>query len=125
MNPIAINSITVDCLDPRSLADFYMRFLGWHLRHESADFVSIHTPSSPVTIGFQRNEDYLPPAWPGEKGEPQMMVHIDFKANDREEMTSLVANALRCGATLAEPQYSDQWTVLIDPAGHPFCIDTL
>lgn len=125
MNPITINSITVDCPDPRTLAAFYVRFLGWSIRLETDDFVSVATPASPVTIGFQRNEDYEPPVWPGGKGEPQQMVHIDFKAKDQAEMAAYVAHAIACGATLAEPQYAQEWTVMIDPAGHPFCIDTL
>ena len=32
------------------------------------------------------------------------------------------ARALELGATLADPQPGDTWRVLIDPAGHPFCL---
>jgi len=32
-----------------------------------------------------------------------------------------VKHALNCGASLAKYQSGD-WKVLIDPAGHPFCI---
>ncbi len=40
-------------------------------------------------------------------------------------MKQMVEYAIKCGASKAEEQFSDLWTVMIDPAGHPFCFDTL
>ncbi|WP_334297139.1 VOC family protein [Anaerocolumna sedimenticola] len=37
----------------------------------------------------------------------------------------MVEYAITCGAAKAKEQFSDLWTVMIDPAGHPFCFDTL
>jgi len=53
------------------------------------------------------------------------MEHLDFKAANREEMLALVQHALACGARIADDQFSESWVVMIDPEGHPFCIDTL
>ena len=39
--------------------------------------------------------------------------------NDLEEA---VRYAVDCGATVAEKQFSDGWRVMLDPAGHPFCL---
>ena len=44
---------------------------------------------------------------------------VDFHVEDVEEG---VKYALSCGATLSEIQFDERWRVLIDPAGHPFCI---
>ncbi|RZI55165.1 MAG: VOC family protein, partial [Zymomonas sp.] len=33
-------------------------------------------------------------------------------------------HAVECGATEAEEQPDPRWRVLLDPAGHPFCITT-
>lgn len=33
--------------------------------------------------------------------------------------------ALALGARLADPQPDRRWRVLLDPAGHPFCITTV
>lgn len=47
------------------------------------------------------------------------MAHLDFHVADVEEG---VKTALSCGATLSEIQFDDRWRVMLDPAGHPFCI---
>ena len=72
-------------------------------------------------ILFQRNPEYCPPVWPEEPGVQQQMAHLDFHVQDVEEG---VKYALSCGASISEHQYDDRWRVMIDPAGHPFCIDT-
>ncbi len=125
MGPIALGTVTIDCPDPTSLAAFYMRLLGWHKSHESEGYICITSPTCGVRIGFQRNLDYVPPVWPETPSTQQQMVHLDFHMKDKEEMEAMVAHALRCGAQKASEQYSDLWTVMLDPAGHPFCLDTL
>lgn len=47
------------------------------------------------------------------------MTHLDFAVNQLEEA---VQYAVSCGATVAEQQFSEHWRVMIDPAGHPFCL---
>ena len=49
----------------------------------------------------------------------QQMAHIDFTVSNLDDA---VQHALNCGAVLASKQYSDEWKVMIDPAGHPFCL---
>ncbi|WP_249667364.1 VOC family protein [Cellulomonas fengjieae] len=66
----------------------------------------------------QRVEDYRPPAWPGAS-----VVHLDLTAGDR--LDEPVERALALGARLADPQPDERWRVLLDPAGHPFCITTV
>ncbi|MCL2884546.1 MAG: hypothetical protein FWF49_03580 [Oscillospiraceae bacterium] len=45
------------------------------------------------------------------------MLHLDFLVDDLQKE---VEHAVACGAQPAETQYSDIWTVMLDPAGHPF-----
>jgi hypothetical protein len=47
------------------------------------------------------------------------MAHLDFAVNDLEKA---VDHAIQCGATRSEQQFSSKWTVMFDPAGHPFCL---
>ncbi len=45
------------------------------------------------------------------------MAHLDFAVNDLEKT---VQYAIHCGATIADEQFSDRWTVMFDSVGHPF-----
>jgi len=48
-----------------------------------------------------------------------MMMHLDIAVDDIE---AGVAWALQAGATLAGYQPQEHVRVLLDPAGHPFCL---
>ncbi len=112
------------CLDPASLSDFYIKLLGWKKGYDKEDFIIIGSETCNVDIGFQKNPDYIQPKWPESGKEQQQMLHLDF-AVANEEHQEWVQYAISCGAKAAEQQYSDLWTVMIDPEGHPFCIDTM
>lgn len=126
MNPelnIQLYSFTMDCTDPLELADFYAQLLGWELPYHNEEFAVI-APAGAVQgatpgITFQRNADYRPPVWPAAPEAQQQMAHLDLMVSDLEQA---VAHALRCGATQAEAQFSATWRVMLDPAGHPFCL---
>ena len=47
------------------------------------------------------------------------MIHFDFQVGD---LDSAVADALALGATVAAAQPQQNVRVLLDPAGHPFCL---
>ncbi|GGK83747.1 hypothetical protein GCM10012284_17340 [Mangrovihabitans endophyticus] len=68
---------------------------------------------------FQRSRHYVPPVWPPEDGRQQMMMHVDIEVPD---LTTAVADAESLGARLADTQYQDDVRVMLDPAGHPFCL---
>ncbi|MDR1736042.1 MAG: VOC family protein [Oscillospiraceae bacterium] len=121
---IKMYSVTLDCKDPHKLAGFYAKLLGWETVPIPDEVYVVVAPPGTVQgaypgITFQRNDDYIPPVWPEEPGAQQQMAHIDFVVNDVEKA---VKYALDCGATVAEQQFSDAWTVMLDPSGHPFCL---
>lgn len=119
--PIALNAVVMDCKDITTLSDFYLRLLGWNREDGDEDYVVIVSPDGKFRILFQRNADYVPPVWPEKPGQQQQMVHLDFTVQNTEQMELAVNHAISCGAMKASAQYSEKWTVMIDPAGHPFC----
>lgn len=123
-NPkIKLLQFMLDCKEPHRLAEFYAALLGWKIVFETEAYAGVSMPDavqgvSPC-IAFQRNAAYLPPVWPEEPDAQQQMAHLDFAVTDLQEA---VRHAVHCGAVPAEKQFSDSWTVMLDPAGHPFCL---
>ncbi|OYN95049.1 hypothetical protein B0O41_1035 [Propionibacteriaceae bacterium ES.041] len=105
--------------DPRGLARFYERLLGWPISTEADDWVTMQVRDLPVNLAFQLEENHVPPAWPGGPGDQQMQLHLDIAVEDLE---AAVADAQQLGATVADFQPQDDVRVLSDPAGHPFCL---
>lgn len=81
--------------------------------------VAISDGTSIVTM--MRIENHVAPTWPG-PGQQQQM-HLDIAVTD---LPDAVAGAVALGAREAAEQPSpNNWRVLIDPAGHPFCLTTV
>lgn len=120
---IKMYAFTVDCPDPYELASFYAKLLKWEIVFHDEDWACVGAPGTAQGaypgITFQRNPEYKPPVWPEEPGAQQQMAHLDFAVNDLEES---VQYAIDCGAAVADKQFSDVWRVMLDPAGHPFCL---
>ncbi|HZX54177.1 MAG TPA: VOC family protein [Ilumatobacteraceae bacterium] len=114
--------------DPRALAAFYEQLLGWTITvseparpgEPSEDgWVMLKPPEGRTGLSFQYEAGYVPPAWPTTTGQQQMMVHLDIAVDD---LNTGVARATELGARLAEHQPQADVRVMIDPAGHPFCL---
>lgn len=120
---IKLYSFTLDCTDPYELAKFYAALLKWEIVFSDEEYACIGMPGTRQGeypgILFQRNPQYRPPIWPDELEAQQQMAHLDIAVNDLEKA---VGHAIHCGATVADTQSSDDWRVLFDPAGHPFCL---
>lgn len=120
---IKMNGFTLDCKNPYELAEFYAALLKWELPFQDEEYAIVAPPGTNQgaypCITFQRNPEYQPPVWPEKPESQQQMAHIDFAVNDLEKA---VQYAIQCGATIADKQFSDIWTVMLDPAGHPFCL---
>lgn len=105
--------------DAQALARFYRDLLGWPLADDTAGWCTMQMPDLPVNLAFQTQEHHVRPVWPGGPGDQQMQLHLDLQVSDLE---GSVADAVALGATLAEFQPQDDVRVLLDPAGHPFCL---
>ncbi|SHI10403.1 hypothetical protein SAMN02745823_02443 [Sporobacter termitidis DSM 10068] len=115
-------AIILDSGNSEELSDFYSKMLGW-TKHKSDDgeWIVVVNESKEGTpwLTFQEIENYERPVWPAVPGKQQQMLHLDFHVEEVEEG---VKQALACGAVLSDIQLEDSWRVLLDPAGHPFCI---
>jgi catechol 2,3-dioxygenase-like lactoylglutathione lyase family enzyme len=111
--------VVLEAPDAPALARFYARLLGWEIASEKPDFATMGPPDGVAYLAFQTSLEYVPPVWPAVEGSQQMMMHLDFEVSDLE---AAVADALEMGAEQAEYQPQDNVRVMLDPAGHPFCL---
>jgi catechol 2,3-dioxygenase-like lactoylglutathione lyase family enzyme len=114
--------------DPPGLAEFYRSLLGWTYRDEDHEsdptWIVIKPPGDNdddprVGLSFQLEEAHVAPAWPAGPGDQQMQLHLDIGVDDLE---GAVGRAEELGATRAAFQPQDDVRVMLDPAGHPFCL---
>ena len=109
---------TLDCPEPRGLAEFYQRVCGGEISVSSETFVELRCDG--FSLGFQRDLNYREPTWP-EPRVPQQ-CHLDFKTAD---LDAEEAQVLAAGATKTAVQPAPSvFRVFLDPAGHPFCLTT-
>jgi methenyltetrahydromethanopterin cyclohydrolase len=112
-----ISTVVIDCGDPVRLAEFYSKVTGWEITHSGEDFASLGSGEHPG-LAFVRIEGYRAPGWPDDAKH----AHLDLTVSDLEEAAGLI---IALGASRPEFQPGkDQWVVLTDPEGHPFCLTT-
>jgi catechol 2,3-dioxygenase-like lactoylglutathione lyase family enzyme len=117
--PARLSATVLDTPDPRGLAAFYAELLGWRTVEESSEWVVLRPPEGGVGLSFQREPQHVRPTWPAAEGTPRMQLHLDIEVEDLE---AEVDRAVRSGAALADFQPQPHVRVLLDPAGHPFCL---
>lgn len=112
--------VVLDCPDASQLAHFYNELLGWKIYEDTPQWATI-APSDThgYNLSFQQEPNYVRPVWPSEPGKPLMMMHLDLEVDDLE---AGVAYAEAAGAVQAEFQPQETVRVMLDPAGHPFCL---
>jgi catechol 2,3-dioxygenase-like lactoylglutathione lyase family enzyme len=127
---LRVTSVTVAAPDPRALAEFYSRLLGWEIAvTEPArpgfpaedGWAQMAPPPGQVgpTLNFEYEQDYVPPVWPSEPGRQQLQTHLDIAV---AEVGVAVAWAESVGARQAAHQPQEHVRVMLDPVGHPFCL---
>jgi catechol 2,3-dioxygenase-like lactoylglutathione lyase family enzyme len=114
-----LSTTVLDSPDAQALAAFYERLLGWSRHDDEPDWVVLRPPGGGTGLAFQTESAYVRPVWPAGPGDPQMMLHLDIEVDDLETAS---AHAVSCGATVADFQPQDDVRVILDPAGHPFCL---
>ena len=123
-----ISAAVLDSSDPRALASFYERLLGWMVvvseparpgEQPEDGWVMLRSPEGGAGLSFQYDANYAAPTWPSASGQQQMMVHLDIAV---ENLDKGVAFARVIGAQLSDHQPQDDVRVMLDPAGHPFCL---
>ncbi len=122
--PTTWKTVTLDCADAEGLGAFYSRLLGWDITAgDGAGWVQLRDPKGGVGINLQAEDWYEPPTWPEESGRHGKMMHFEFLVADLESSVQLV---LERGGSEAAYQPPDRdptrLRVMVDPAGHPFCL---
>ncbi|MGG7099583.1 VOC family protein [Rhodococcus sp. 24CO] len=111
-----LGSITLDCDNPETLAAFWRDLLDGEITYSSEKFVVVKIAQGLLTM--MRVSDHLEPSWPGSAVPKQL--HLDLVVAD---LDAAEAEAVRLGARIASEQFApEQCRVLLDPAGHPFCL---
>ncbi len=106
--------VTIDCADPKGLAQFWTKALGTTIAQDFDDEYLVLAPATEggVALGLQK----VPEPKAGKN-----RVHVDLHTADR---AADVARLIELGATVIDehvyPGFA--WTVLTDPAGNEFCI---
>ena len=114
-----LGAVALDAPDPGRLARFYQEVLDLEVIFENDSFVALK--GAGVLLTIQQVADLTPATWP--EGDVPKQIHLDLAVDDLDTAESAL---LAAGATKAATQPApDRWRVLIDPAGHPFCITTL
>jgi predicted enzyme related to lactoylglutathione lyase len=107
-----IGMVTIDSVDPRSLADFWTAALDVKVVADYDGGYLMLKEAGDLIVGLQRVSE--PTAG-------KNRVHLDLSTKDR---TAEVARLCRIGADLVEdhqlPGFA--WTVLSDPDGNVFCV---
>lgn len=114
---IELAGIIIDCADPGPVSRFYLDAAGGELVRDDPDGVWVRLGGNDVI--FRKVEGYRPPSWPST--EEPMQVHFDFSVDDMEAAQMRLREL---GARTADYQPHDATllVVMVDPAGHLFCI---
>jgi len=107
--------------DPRGLARFYQRLLGWPMRDDEDGWATLRPADGGTGLSFQLETDHVPPVWPPVSGTQQMQQHLDIEVDDLEAACAVAedAGARRIGG---HDDPDERVRVYADPAGHPFCL---
>jgi catechol 2,3-dioxygenase-like lactoylglutathione lyase family enzyme len=127
---MAVTSVTIGAPAPRDLAAFYARLLGWPVTASEpprpgmppADgWAQIRPPAGQggPTLNFEYEARFARPVWPAAVGGQNATQHLDIAVGDLDRA---VRWAVAAGAAVAEVQPQGDVRVMLDPAGHPFCL---
>jgi hypothetical protein len=107
----------VDCADHTALANFYRQAIGAEVTRTTEDSSWLQGPRR-LTI-FRTVPDFVPPTWPAP--DRPIQAHADYWVDDLETAHRELE---KLGATTPDyqPERPNGLIVMLDPAGHPFCI---
>ena len=117
---LRIQCLTIDCKNPRALAEFWAKVLGWEVTHENVNESYLErtvngeiSPDYPDILFLRTNDEKV----------IKNRLHLDLRPNNQEKEVNRV---LSLGAKKIEiGQSSDSsttWVVMADPEGNEFCI---
>jgi catechol 2,3-dioxygenase-like lactoylglutathione lyase family enzyme len=137
-----LRSVVLDTTDPRRLADFYHRLLGYPYgpgfepsagddvgdnatggTDDEVDWVLLEISPGGPHLAFQQVDELPESTWP--TTEVPQQLHLDLTVPDKEVLEEQHRHALDLGARLLVDESDDPDEpiyIYADPDGHPFCI---
>lgn len=117
-------AVAIDCAEAAPLAHFYEQLLGFQIVDvDPPDWAQLRSADGTVHLNIQGEAGYEPPTWPDEPGRQAKMMHFEIEVDDLDQAVSA---ALAAGGRQAAWQPPDRDAtrirVMLDPAGHPFCL---
>jgi predicted enzyme related to lactoylglutathione lyase len=117
-------TLTVDCDDAEELGAFYAQLLGWDITaRDGAGWLQLRNPHGGIGLNIQAEDAYEAPVWPEQAGHQAKMMHFELLVDDLEAAVRLVREL---GGNEAPIQPADRDSarlrIMLDPAGHPFCL---
>lgn len=106
---LAVSMVTIDCENPRELAEFWTQALRTEITLDWDDFLVL---GGEPALGLQRVDDPTP---------GKNRLHLDLSGGVRAQE---VARLVELGADVVRTHDVDGfgWTVMVDPAGNEFCV---
>ena len=110
-------AVTIDCSEPEELANFYAAALGGRITRRTPDSAIVKADGQ--VLVFRQAADYQATTWPLQ-GVP-LRSHFELIVSD---LDAAMEATLQLGAKIAEDQDPEDpdITVMVDPAGNPFCL---
>jgi catechol 2,3-dioxygenase-like lactoylglutathione lyase family enzyme len=130
-----LQSVVLDSIDARALAEFYRQLLGYEYRpgdeppasgqpdERGRDWLVLRDRAGQARIAFQQVDELPPSTWPDDRVPQQL--HLDLSVPTVEDLVAQDERARSLGARLLDDRFDDPHEplyVYADPAGHPFCI---
>jgi hypothetical protein len=119
------NGVCIDCApdDFENVIAFYGGMLDWPVLDKEPRWAMLGEVEGDLNLNVQVEDWYIPPVWPEEEAAQSKMMHFEIQVDDVE---AAVARAIDLGAREAPRQPADRdagkLRIMLDPAGHPFCI---
>jgi predicted enzyme related to lactoylglutathione lyase len=117
---LRIQCITIDCENPRALADFWAAALDWKITFEDENEVALELLDGSPEVG--RIPDILFIKNPDRKS-AKNRLHLDLRPLNQDAEVSRLESL---GAKRIEIGQSDDsdtsWVVMADPEGNEFCV---
>lgn len=117
---LRIQCFTIDCIDPKKVAEFWAAALDWKITYEDENEVAIELLDGSPEVGripdilFLKNPD---------KKVVKNRLHLDLRPQDQ---SAEVARLEALGASRIEIGQSDDvdtsWVVMADVEGNEFCV---
>jgi predicted enzyme related to lactoylglutathione lyase len=114
----AFRNVAVDCNDLDLMTDFWSAMTGFQVVWESRVYRFLRHPDG-------RRPGLVLQKVP-ERPEAKTRIHVDLDAVGTEDEAAAVARAEALGAEVVEAheEFGVRWTVMRDPEGNVFCIQT-